>query len=77
MEFEETPVGVWEEEMLEECRILLDTIVVQVNISDRCQWDPDPSDGFSVKGTYHILTSTVLPQVDATVDLVWHKQVPL
>jgi len=56
--------------MLEECRILLDTVVVQANISDRWQWDPDPNDGFSVKGSYQILTSTVLPQVDETVDLV-------
>ena len=29
------------------------------------------------EGAYQILTSTVPPQVDATIDLVWHKQVSL
>ena len=60
----------WEELLLGECRDLLANVFVQHNISDRWQWDPDPNDGFSVKGSYQILTSTVLPQVDETVDLV-------
>ena len=40
------------EEMLAECRILLDTVVVQVNVSDRWQWDPDHSDGCNALSNY-------------------------
>jgi len=67
----------WEDDMLEECRLLLDTVCVQSNVSDRWQWDPDTHDGYIVKGAYQILTSTVSPTHVATDDLVWHKQVPL
>lgn len=45
----------WKEEMVEECRLLLDTVCVQSNVSDRLQWDPDTHDGYTVKGAYQIL----------------------
>jgi len=64
---------VWEEDMVEECRILLDTIVVQSNVSDRLQWDMDNHDGYTMRGAYQILTSSVSHTVEATKDLVWHK----
>jgi hypothetical protein len=71
----------WEEEMLGECRLLLDTVCVQSSVSDRWQWDPDSHAGYTVKGAYQILTSTVSsngPLIhDETDDLVWHKSVPL
>jgi hypothetical protein len=38
----------WEEEMLEECRQLLDGVIVQANIIVRWQWDPDIHDGYTV-----------------------------
>jgi len=40
----------WEEEMIKECRILLDTVVVQSNVSDRWQWDSGTHDGYIVRG---------------------------
>jgi len=68
---------VWEEEMVKECRILLANVVVQSNVSDRWQWDPDIHDGYSVRGAYYALTSMISPTRDVTTNLVWHKQVPL
>jgi len=63
--------------MLEECRTLLDNVVLQPNVSDRWQWDPDIHVGYTVRGAYHALTSTDTHIPDATENLVWHKQVPL
>ncbi|RHN64654.1 hypothetical protein MtrunA17_Chr4g0071401 [Medicago truncatula] len=40
---------VWEEEMVEECRILVDIVVVHDNVSDRWQWDSDTNDGYTMK----------------------------
>jgi hypothetical protein len=39
----------WEEEMLEECRQLLDGVIGQDNILDKWQWDPDIHDGYTVR----------------------------
>jgi len=63
--------------LVEECRFLLDTALGQSNVVDRWQWDPDPYDEYTVRGAYQTLTSMVTPTVEATDDLVWHKQVPL
>jgi len=54
--------------MVEKCRHLLDAVFVQSNVSDRWQWDPDTHDGYTVRGAYQILTSTVSPTVVATDD---------
>jgi len=67
----------WEEEMLAECRHLLDGVFVQPNILDRWQWDPDIHDGYTVRGAYQILSTTVVPNLDTNIDYIWHKQVPL
>ena len=37
-----------EEDLLEECRALIDNVVVHSNAYDRWQWDPDPHEGYSV-----------------------------
>jgi hypothetical protein len=63
--------------MVEECRILLDIVVVHANVSDRWQWNPDTHDGYIVRYAYQILTSPVSRTVDAIDELVWHRQVPL
>ncbi|RHN58033.1 putative reverse transcriptase zinc-binding domain-containing protein [Medicago truncatula] len=68
---------VWEEEMLEECRQLLDVVFVRVNVLDRWQWDPDVHDGYTVRGAYQILTTPIQSTFDVTRNLIWHKQVPL
>ncbi|PNX63699.1 receptor-like protein kinase ANXUR2, partial [Trifolium pratense] len=49
----------WEEEMLGECSSLLLNISLQAHSSDRWQWRPDPDTGYSVRGTYQLLTSHV------------------
>ena len=68
---------VWEEELVVECRHLLYGIVLQPNVSDRWQWNPDIHEGYTVSGAYHILTSPVDPPNVGLHDLVWHKQVLL
>jgi hypothetical protein len=67
----------WEEELLEECRQLLNGVTVQANIIDRWQWDPDIQNGYTVRGAYQILITPVSSTTDDNTVLVWHKQVPL
>ncbi|MCI18011.1 cysteine-rich receptor-like protein kinase, partial [Trifolium medium] len=38
---------------------------------------PDSGGGYTVRGAYNLLTSTEAQDVEATTDLIWHKQVPL
>lgn len=38
----------WEEEMVVECRHLLNTIVLQLDVSDRWQWYPDIEGGLYI-----------------------------
>ncbi|GAU39054.1 hypothetical protein TSUD_396590 [Trifolium subterraneum] len=40
-------------------------------------WRPDLSGGYSVQGTYDLLTSMGGQAMAATTDLIWHKLVPL
>jgi len=63
--------------MVVECRHLLDCFVLQSDISDRWQWDPDISEGYTVSGAYQILTNQVDHPLNVMGDLVWHKQVPI
>ena len=60
-----------------ECRSFLNDIVLQTDISDRGQWNPDTQGGYTVSGAYHILTTPTEPTDVGLLDLVWHKQVPL
>ena len=68
---------VWEEELVEECRILLANVVVQSNVSDRWQWELKKHDGYKVRDAYHALTHMAAPTLDVIANLVWHKQVSL
>jgi len=66
----------WEEELVVECRHLLNDVVLQSNIFDR--WDPDINRGYTVSDVYHILTTQINPPaIGMKDDLVWHKQVPM
>jgi hypothetical protein len=67
----------WEEEMLAECRTLLLDVLLFPNVSDRWVWLPAPSDGYTVRGAYNLLTSQVHSGEVSASDLVWHNQVPL
>jgi len=48
----------WEEERLRECLSLLHNIVLQDLLNDRWQWLLEPTQGYSVRGTYRFLTAT-------------------
>jgi len=67
----------WEEEMLGECRHLLDNFVLQTDVFDKWQWLPDIAGGYIVRGAYQILTTQAHHIGDDIGDIVWHKQVPL
>ena len=60
----------WEEDMVVECRLLLDGFVLYSDISDRWHCDPDISEGYTVNGVYKILTSQVAHSPDVLGDLV-------
>ncbi|GAU48175.1 hypothetical protein TSUD_369390 [Trifolium subterraneum] len=67
----------WEEEMLGECQVLLHDFILQAQLSDTWIWRLDPVSGYSVRGAYQLLTSHPSDPLDAALDLIWHKQVPL
>jgi len=67
----------WEEDLVAECRTLLHTVVLQHNVPDQWHWYPDIIGGYTVRTSYHLLTSQDLPIVGILVALIWHKQVPL
>jgi hypothetical protein len=60
----------WEEEELEECRALLFNVSLQDFVSDRWVWLPDPDEGYSIRGSYHLLTTTNTPLVDPAASLI-------
>ena len=67
----------WEEELLEECRLLRVDVSLQPFTYDVWQWLPNPSGGYSICGVYVMFTTHDTPQDRQDVDLIWHKQVPL
>jgi hypothetical protein len=56
VELEEKTEGMGED-LLGECRALLVNVVVHSDVSDRWQWDPNPHEGYTVRGAYQALTS--------------------
>jgi hypothetical protein len=62
-----------EENLLEECRILLHDICLQYNFIDQWLWRIDPISGYSVSGVYMMLTSQEAPSSDVITNLIWHK----
>jgi len=61
---------VWEEELLEECMLLLANVSLQPLSYDVWQWLPDPDGGYTVRGVYAMLTSRDTHQVRQDVDLI-------
>jgi len=68
---------VWEEELLAECTLLLNDVPLQPLSFDVWQWLPDPSEGYSIRGVYALLTNQEISKDWQDVDLIWHKQVLL
>ena len=67
----------WEEECVRVCSVLLHDIVLQEHTVDRWTWLLDPAIGYTVKETYHYLTSADTHPDRGLFDNVWHKYVPL
>jgi hypothetical protein len=67
----------WEEDVLEECRALLRDVSLFSNVTDTWVWIPDLIGGYSVRGAYDLLTNIGNSNMDRSLDLVWHHQVPL
>ncbi|GAU49924.1 hypothetical protein TSUD_180420 [Trifolium subterraneum] len=67
----------WEEEMLRECQTLLLNITLQIQTSDRWQWQPGPDEGYYVRGAYQLLTTQDSVTLDVAAGLIWHSQIPL
>jgi len=70
----------WKEETLVECRRLLLTVVLHVNVDDVWSWILDHTVDYTVRGAYCMLTSgsatnSTIPVVHAI--LLWRKNVPL
>ncbi|XP_045821746.1 uncharacterized protein LOC123914588 [Trifolium pratense] len=61
----------WEEEMLGECQALLFTLSLQDHVSDRWQWQADLDDGYTIRGTYQILTTQDAVTLDVASGLIW------
>lgn len=67
---------VWEEESMRECSVLLHNVVLQDNIFDYWKWLLEPTQGYSVRGTYHFLTATDDVLDGGRISNMWHKVVP-
>jgi hypothetical protein len=71
---------VWEEELLGECRLLLLSVVLHVNVDDVWTWLPDPGVGYTVRRAYRTLTcgTPLTPNAPLVyADLLWRNDVPL
>jgi len=67
----------WEEMLVEECRLLLANVVLQVNYIDQWRWSRDPAGSYTVRSAYDLLTSEGSNMLTEVSDLIWHRQVPL
>jgi hypothetical protein len=59
--------------MLGEFTRLLYDIVLQTNISDLWVWRHDIDGGYSVRGSYALLTKVDVVTSVVASDLIWHK----
>lgn len=67
----------WEEMLVEECRLLLANVVLQVNSTDHWRWSRDLVGSYTVQSAYDLRTSDGSNMVTEVSDLIWHRQVPL
>jgi len=49
----------WEEKLVEECRNLLLTLMLQVDTDDVWRWTPNAVNGYTARGAYRLLTATM------------------
>jgi len=67
----------WEEDMVVECRSLLLTVLLHVDIEDVCTWIHDPVEGYTVSGAYRMITDRTPPTNNVPAALLWRKDVPV
>ncbi|MCI84448.1 heat shock protein, partial [Trifolium medium] len=48
-------------------------VSLQDQSSDSWQWQPDPLEGYTVRGAYRLLTSQDSVTLDAAEGLIWHS----
>jgi hypothetical protein len=68
---------VWEEELLGELRLLLESVSLQVDRVDRRLWRFETSSVYSVRSAYYFLTVDALVDIEVSVSHLWLKEVPL
>jgi len=52
-------------------------MTLQVDIWDRLVWILEPTDGYTVRGAYRILTSEVPHHYTTLSNLIQHQDIPL
>ena len=67
----------WEEEQVEERRMLLLSLTLHVSINDQWFWIPAPTRGYTVRGTHNMLTTTDVSLGSAISGIIWSKLIPL
>jgi len=68
---------VWEEEILGEITLLLQSINLQVDREDRWLWNLETSQIFSVRSAYHYMTAHSQDTSTMASPSIWHKNIPL
>jgi len=66
----------WEEESVRECYVMLHNVVLQASSTNTWWWLLDPIHGYTVRGTYHFLTTSGTGVDRSRVDDVWHRSIP-
>ena len=67
---------VWEDVLVQQCRLLLQNVVLQVDVDDKWKWHLDPVTSYSMKGD-HYLSSPTQQVVNFSSELLWHSEVPV
>lgn len=66
----------WEEEFMREFCVLLHNVVLQDHVNDSWKWLLEPTQGYSVRRTYHFLTASYEVLDAGHIFNVWHEVVP-
>jgi hypothetical protein len=67
----------WKEQLVLERCIVLKNLFLQVDALDKWTWLPDPTNNYSVRGAYHLLTHLVPVIITVHKDIIWNKVVLL
>jgi len=68
---------VWEEDMMGELCLLLQSVTLQVDKDDRWLWKLELSNNFTVQSAYKVKVHHHHSSFTVTPTVLWHKGVPL